>query len=140
MKITFFRAADRATYANNVHVVITTRGRRKILDPLAEALIEHFREVDNYGLDKIRGIAVADDHVHLVVAIPPNRSITQVAHRLKSYSSSRLQRENPNIAILLAGRGLWQRGYTCRNLGSITIGDLKTYLQNQVGYDLPDYA
>ncbi len=140
-KMSFFRASDKAQYAHNVHITISTRGRRKILMPLAESLIDHFREVDNYGLDKIRGVAVEDDQIHILVAVPPSRSVGQVAQRLKGHSSFRLMRDHPDLLTKLNGRGLWQRGYACKNLGARSMGDLKAYLTKQRGPgDLVDYA
>ncbi len=140
-KMSFFRASDKAQYAHNFHLIATTRGRRKILATVAESLINHFREVDNYGLDKIRGVAVVDDQVHILVAIPPNRSVAQVAQRLKGHSSMRILRDHPEVASKLAGRSLWQRGYGCKNLGSRSIADLQLYIQKQRGTgDLVDYA
>ncbi|MBM3271415.1 MAG: IS200/IS605 family transposase [Candidatus Sericytochromatia bacterium] len=140
-KMSFFRASDKAQYAHNFHLIVTTRGRRKLLAPVVESLIEHFREVDNYGLDKIRGVAVADDQVHILVAIPPNRSVAQVAQRLKGHSSMRVLRDHPDLAAKLGGRGLWQRGYGCKNLGSASIADLQAYIQKQRGPgELVDYA
>lgn len=140
-KVSFFRASDKAQYAHNMHITIATRGRRKILLPIAESIIDHFREVDNYGLDKIRGIAIEEDQLHVLVAIPPNRSVTQVAQRLKGHSSIRLLRDHPELAAKLGGRGLWQRGYSCKNLGAKTMADLKAYLTRARGPgEIVDYA
>lgn len=140
-KVSFFRASDKAQYAHNVHISIATRGRRKILLPLAESLIDHFREVDNYGLDKIRGVAIEDDQLHVLVAVPPSRSVSQVAQRLKGHSSFRLMRDHPDLVARLGGRGLWQRGYSCKNLGSRTMADLKAYFTRARGEgELVDYA
>jgi len=140
-KVSFFRTADKALYAHNFHVIVTTRGRRKILLPLAETLIAHFREVDNYGLDKIRGVAVEDDQLHILVAIPPNRSVAQVAQRLKGHAGFRILKDHPDLAEKTGGRGLWQRGYSVKNLGSRSMTDLKEHLHRQRGTgDLVDYA
>ena len=130
-KISLFRVSDRATYPHNVHLAILTRGRRQVLEPVADALIDLFREVDNYGLDKIRAVLVGADQVHVVVAIPPNRSIAQVASRLKSHANLRLTKDNPDLTATLGGRALWQRGYACKVLGPRTMADIKTYLAHQ---------
>ena len=127
-QISFFRASDRATYADNVHLTMVTRGRRPVLDRVADEVIEQFREVDNYGLDKIRGVLVADDHVHVVVSIPSSRSVAQVASRLKGHVGLRLLKNHPELITLLGGRNLWQRGYSCKPLGPKTMADIKHYL------------
>ncbi|MBU6428403.1 MAG: IS200/IS605 family transposase [Cyanobacteria bacterium REEB65] len=127
-KLCFFRASDRATYPHNVHLTMVVRGRRPILEDVADALIEHFREVDNYGLDKIRGVLIAEDHVHVVVGIPPKRSIAQVATRLKGHVGLRLLKDHPELVAILGSRHLWQRGYGCKPLGPQSMADIRSYL------------
>lgn len=139
-KMSLFRASDRASYPHNVHLTILTRGRRRILANLADKLIEHFREVDNYGLDKIRALLIDEDQIHIVVSIPPNRSIAQVAARLKGHSNLRLLKDHPELVAALGGRALWQRGYACKTLGPKTMADIKTYLSLNHDADMAEFA
>ena len=139
-KMSLFRASDRATYPHNVHITVLTRGRRRLLGSLAEQLIEHFREVDNYGLDKIRAVMVDEDQVHVVVAIPPGRSIAQVANRLKGHANLRLLKEHPELIPQVGGKALWQRGYACKPLGPRTMADIKTYLSTHLDTDMAEFA
>jgi REP element-mobilizing transposase RayT len=53
----------------------------------------------------------------------------------------RILRDHPEVASKLGSRGLWQRGYGCKNLGSASIADLQAYIQRQRSPgELVDYA
>lgn len=128
--IRMFRASDRATYAHNVVLTFTARRSVTIFaDPaIRDAVIAFCQATDNYGMDKIRGVAIEDSRVTLVVAIPPNRSVAQVAPRLKTCASTCLLRQFPALADRLSGRGAWQRGYSMETLGAQSIAWIAGYL------------
>lgn len=133
--LTMYRAHDRAIFAHNVALTFTTRNRLPLLasDDTRQALAEFFRETDNYGLDKIRGILISDSAVTVIVSVPPSRSVAQVAQRLKGGSSFDLLRDLPALADRLSGRGLWQRGYTSEVLGARSVDWLRGYLAGKEG-------
>lgn len=126
----YFRASDRAVYAHNVHLTFTTSHGHELPWDVMQAILEHFRSVDNYGLEKIRAVAIESrNRVHVIVAIPPNRSVAQVAQRLKSFASLAIIREFPGYAGLMTkGRTIWQRGYQIKDMGSRTMGEIGDYL------------
>lgn len=128
--LTMYRSHDRATFAHNVALVLTVRGQAPMLadTDIRAALADHFNAVDNYGLDKIRGLLVLDGAIVVIVAVPPGRSATQVAGRMKSHSSFSLLRRFPALEAKLSGRGLWQRGHGSEALGSRSVDWLRGYL------------
>ena len=61
----------------------------------------------------IRG-AVSPDHIHMLVAAPPQLSPSKLVQFLKGRSSRLLQREFPALRKRYWGQHLWARGTTAR--------------------------
>jgi REP element-mobilizing transposase RayT len=128
--IRMYRASERTTFGHNVALTFTVRCSAPLLasDEAKRALAEHLQETDNYGVDKIRGVAIGPSSVTVIVAIPPARSMSQVAQRIKSQASMAMLRLQPALADRLSGRSLWSRGYGAENLGSRSVAWLEGYL------------
>ena len=80
------------------------------------------------------GVAIIDgvlssDHVHLLVSIPPKRSVSEVVQRMKGRSSHKVQREFPAIGKRYWGRHFWARGYYSTTAGNITEDVIRKYLE-----------
>ena len=67
-----------------------------------------------------------EDHVHLIVAIPPSLSVADVIKRLKGASSHEM-----NLPGGLEGGFAWQRGYGALSLGERQRPDAEAYVRNQ---------
>lgn len=122
-----FRQDDGAMYRQTVQMTFTASHGRPLPAAVQEALIDHFREVDHYGLDKVRAVAIVGAEVRLAVAIPPHRMVGQVAHRLKSAASLRMLRDFP-AELGARGRSIWRRGYQVRVLGTMTVREIRDQL------------
>lgn len=125
-----FRATDKAIYTHNYLVTLTLK-RGYGPTGFDEWLVEHFRNVDNYGLDKIRAIKINSAHgaVTLVVAIPSNRNIAPVVQRLKGASHMAAHHDFPRSN---ATRSIWQRGYKLEHVDSASMDTLRTMLTSSV--------
>jgi putative transposase len=62
------------------------------------------------GVEILSG-AVARDHVHLLVSMPPQVSVSKLVQKLKGKSSYKLQREFPLLRKHYWGQRMWARGY-----------------------------
>jgi putative transposase len=78
----------------------------------------------------IRG-HVSEDHVHLLVSIPPQVAVSRLVQRLKGKTAYKLLAEFAHLREQFWGRHLWARGYFCRSSGQVTDEVVKEYIENQ---------
>ena len=76
-------------------------------------------------------IAIASDHVHLFVSIPPHWAPIQVMHRVKGYTSRMLRQEFPWLKSRLPC--LWTRSYYVGTAGNVSSETIKRYIEAQEG-------
>jgi len=74
--------------------------------------------------------AVAKDHVHMLVSIPPQVCISKLVQKLKGKSSYKLQREFTSLRKEYWGQRMWARGYFACSTGNVTDDMIMNYLEN----------
>ena len=110
-----------------IHAVFSTRDRRPLLDPAwVDALYAYIGGVvrEDRGRPVVAG--GVEDHVHLVLQLKPDRSVSQTLARLKAVSSKWL-----NESGRLAGRFEWQRGYGAFSVRRSDLVSLQRYVAGQ---------
>ena len=109
------------------HLVWATRDRAPLIQPSIEGQLRAYIVSKSAELAVyVYAIGTCDDHIHLVVAIPPKLSLAQVVKRIKGASSHFV-----NHVLRPPDHFGWQRGY-----GSITMGETQrpiavAYAENQ---------
>ena len=78
----------------------------------------------------IRG-AVSPDHIHMLVAAPPQISPSKLVQFIKGRSSRLLQHEFPALRKRYWGQHLWARGYFCASVGAVDEATIRAYIENQ---------
>jgi putative transposase len=112
-------------YARNyLHVVFSTYERRKVIrGEHRERLWAYMRGIgDEYGVSTIE-IGGTDDHVHLVVAMPPKISLATWLRTVKA-NSSKWMNENGHLFA-------WQRGYGAFSVSSSNLENVCRYVREQ---------
>jgi len=71
------------------------------------------------------------DHVHMLISIPPQRSISGSVQHLKGKSSHKLRSEYKHLRKRYWGQHLWARGYWVASSGNVTDEVWKEYIKNQ---------
>lgn len=74
------------------------------------------------------------DHVHMLVAIPPNLSVSAFMGYLKGKSSLMIFDRHANLKYKYGNRHFWCRGYYVDTVGRNTEV-IKAYIQNQLNED-----
>src|SRR5690348_9804538 len=89
---------------NYVHIVFATKDRRRVLKaPVQQRLWPYLASIAHeYGITVI-AIGGGEDHVHLLLAIPPKLSVATVIRALKADSSKWMSETGHWFA--------WQAGY-----------------------------
>ena len=113
------------TYAQNVvHVVFSTKGRRKAIDhdlrPKLWAYVTGIcRKLDIY----VHSVGGMEDHLHLLIQIPPVLTLSKAVATIKANSSRRASEEGHKFA--------WQEGYAAFSVSASVIPAVIRYIRNQ---------
>ena len=97
------------------------------------------REVCRTNEIEILQGAISRDHVHVLLACPPDLSPSKIMQYIKGKSSRKLMMEFKHIArSSIWGRHLWARGYFVASSGNVTDEVIIEYLKQQDGTEPDD--
>ncbi len=112
-------------YARNyVHLVFGTKDRRPWIKPaVQETLWIYLAGVAReYGIEVI-AIGGDQDHVHLLLCLPPKLSVAAIIRALKANSSKWMNEQGHLFA--------WQQGYGSFSVSSSNVNDVARYIREQ---------
>ena len=114
------------------HIVWTTKYRYKVLaGDVGLRTRELLREIALSQEMVIHAGSVNRDHVHLLISIPPQLSVSRAVQFMKGKSSHRLLSEFALLKKRYWGQHLWARGYWVCSSGNVTDEMWKEYIKNQ---------
>ena len=105
-----------SAYRLQYHVVWVCKYRRRVLNPgvcsyLKKVLLKLCRSMSGVSIETI---GFDQDHLHMVMVIPPKYAISDVMGRLKSQSASRLRTKFGFLADVYWKENIvWSPGYFC---------------------------
>jgi putative transposase len=113
------------TYSqNHVHVVFSTKERRKAIPrEYLERLWAYMGGICKREEIFIHAIGGMEDHIHLLLQIPPSLALANAVLLLKSNSSKWMNEEGHRFA--------WQRGYGAFSVSASNLNAVVRYIQNQ---------
>ena len=117
------------------HIVFTPKYRRKVIYNQIKADIRDIIK----DLCKWKGIEIIEghmqpDHVHLLLAIPPKYSVSQIMGYLKGKSAMMIFDRHSNLKYRYGNRHFWATGYYVSTVG-FNEATVKKYIQEQEKYD-----
>ncbi len=116
----------------HLHLVWTTKYRKPVLvGPVGLRPRELIREICGAQDVHILKGHVSKDHVHLLVSIPPQVTISRLVQRLKGKSAYKMLQEFAPLRKQFWGRHLWARGYFCSSSGNVTDQVVAEYIAHQ---------
>ncbi len=108
------------------HLVWATRNRRPLIDNGMEPVLFAYLEKKALELNVVvYALNGVEDHIHLVVAIPPRYAVAEVVKTLKGGSTHYLNHQGFSTGFE------WQRGYGVFTLGERQRPDAIAYVQAQ---------
>ena len=114
------------------HLVWTTKYRYKVLGgDIGLRCRELLRDIARSKEMQIYAGSINRDHVHMLIAIPPQLSVSRAVQYLKGKSSHRLLTEYRSLKKRYWGQHLWARGYWVVSSGNVTDEVWKEYIINQ---------
>ena len=134
-----YRTSSHTKYKIEYHFVWATKYRYKVLTgDVALRIRELVRQTcEHLEVQIIRGV-VSQDHVHILVSAPPNRSPSELMRRIKGRSSNKVLEEFPVLKKRYWGRHFWARGYFCVTAGELTQEMISEYLAHHFENDPND--
>ena len=127
-----YRRGAHTVFEIHLHLVWTTKYRRGALTgEVATRVRDMIREICGQHEVTILKGHVAKDHLHLLVSIPPQVTISRLIQWLKGKTSYKLMGEFPHLQKQFWGRHMWARGYFCCSSGNVTDEVIAEYISNQ---------
>ena len=122
------------TYHTRYHLVFVTKYRRKVLKPgmasylqaILKNILRTYPEID------ILEMNTDQDHIHLLVSIPPKMSVSYAVCLLKTNSARAMRKKFPFLANMYehASLGFWSDGYFVSTVGC-DESTIQRYIQLQ---------
>jgi len=125
-------------YYLQYHVVWVSKYRRRILNP---SICGYIRKIFPKLLRSMPGVTLEtigfdQDHLHMVISIPPKYSIASVMGQLKSQSASQLRKKFPWLAKVYWNENIvWSQSYFVSSVG-VDQKTVKNYVEHQGRQDL----
>jgi len=122
-----------STYSLKYHIVWVCKYRRRILNPgvckyLEKVLPKLLRSMPGV---KIEQIGFDEDHLHMVMVIPPKYSISSVMGKLKSHSASHMRKSFRWLKKVYWYENIvWPPGYFVSSVG-VDEATIKRYVEYQ---------
>ena len=105
--------------------------RRKMLyGKIRQYLKQTFQDLARQKNCQIVSGHLVQDHVHMLISIPPKYSVAEVVGYLKGKSAIAVARQFGGKQKNFNGEKLWARGYTASTVGFKEV-EIKNYITNQ---------
>ena len=135
-----YRHGSHTVFQIHLHLVWVTKYRKPILrGEVGIRVRELIRQICREEEAEILKGYVSKDHVHLMVSIPPQVTISRLVQRMKGKSSHSILNEFAHLRKTFWGRHVWARGYFCCSSGNVTDEVVKEYIANQVNESDEDF-
>ena len=126
-----YQSSNHTKWDCKYHVVFIPKCRRRTLYvQLRQHLGEVFRQLALQRESRIEEGHMLSDHVHMMIAIPPKYSVSQVIGYIKGKSAIHLARVYSERKRNFVGQHFWARGYFVSTVGrDETV--IREYIRNQ---------
>ena len=117
------------------HIVFVPKNRRKVLyGKIRKYLGPVFHELAGQRGSKIIKGGMVQDHVHMLIQIPPKYSVAEVIGYMKGKSAIAVARQFGDKKKNFNGEKLWARGYAVSTVG-FEEAQIHSYIKHQEQLD-----
>jgi putative transposase len=113
-----------------IHFIWSTKGREKTITPqLKPVLLKHIK---SNSIEKgifIDTMNCVEDHIHLLVSLSRDQSVSKVVQLIKGESAHWLNQDNNSK--LLKGKFEWQDEYMAISVSQSIADKVRAYIQKQ---------
>ena len=90
-----------------------------------------FRECAEMNKWEIHELNIQVDHVHMLVQLKQDMSVSKAVQILKGGSSRKIRAEYPELEEFLWGDSFWADGYFAESVGQVNEIAIREYIRNQ---------
>ena len=130
------RYSAHGAYHHQYHIVWIPKYRKRILKGEVKRFIEeHLFEIQHYHPDiEIEKYSIREDHIHLIVIIPPRYSVSGIVGKIKSNTSREVRKKFNWIRRIYWRDEFWSRGFFSSRVG-INEEVIRKYVEFQEKID-----
>ena len=132
-----YRRDYHCIYLCDYHIILPTKYRRKIFNPgLFTYVKRKLLEIsEHYPKIYFKEINHDQDHIHMLVSIPPQMTVGSVVRLAKTNSARKLKEQFPFLKEVYWGTdGIWSEGYFVSTVG-IDEKIIRAYIERQGAVD-----
>ena len=131
----YYDRGGHAKYSLKVHLIFVTKYRRKVFLPseMAEKVkLLVYEASTKYGYNIIQ-METDIDHIHILLEYDTKISVSEIAKRLKQYSTYHMWKHYHRILSKYYWKRkiLWPDGYFACSIGKVSQSVIEKYIQNQ---------
>ena len=124
------------TWECKYHIVFAPKFRRQVIYGAIKADVANILST----LCKRKSVEIIEaeccpDHIHMLVRIPPNISVSEFMGYLKGKSSLMIFDRHANLKYKYGNRHFWAEGYYVSTVG-LNEATIKKYIQEQEKHDI----
>ena len=135
MALSSYESLSHSKWDCKFHVVFVPKYRKKVLyGQIRRFLGPLFHELASQRNCKILEGHMVQDHVHMLIAIPPKYSVSEVIGYIKGKSAIAVARQFGGRKRNFNGEKFWARGYAVSTVGFEEV-KIKEYIRNQEQLD-----
>lgn len=123
-------------YECKYHIVFAPKFRRQVIyGKLRTEIGKILRKLCEYKKIEILEANACQDHIHMLISIPPKYSVSQIVGYLKGKSSLMIFDKFANLKYKYGNRHFWCKGYYVSTVGR-NEKKITEYIQNQLQEDI----
>lgn len=135
MALSSYESLSHSKWDCKFHVVFVPKYRKKVLyGQIRRFLGPLFHDLASQRSCKILEGHMVQDHVHMLIAIPPKYSVSEVIGYMKGKSAIAVARQFGGRKRNFNGEKFWARGYAVSTVGFEEV-KIKEYIRNQEQLD-----
>jgi len=120
-------------YNCDYHIVMVTKYRKKVFNAgiFAYLTLKLAEITEHYPLIRFKHMNHDQDHIHLLVSLPPTMNVGKVVGIVKQNTASELKQKFPFLKSIYWGtEAVWSEGYFVSTVG-INETVIKRYIEEQ---------
>ena len=131
-----YRRGTHSIFRIHVHLCWCTKYRRVVLmGDVASRVRDLTRQIcGDMDVEILSGV-VSRDHVHVLVSMPPQISVSKLVQKVKGKTSFKMQQEFAGLRRQYWGQRMWARGYFACTTGNVSDEMIKSYIEGHTETD-----
>jgi putative transposase len=131
-----YRHGTHSVFRLHVHLVWIMKYRKPVMKgDCAARLRDLTRQIcSDMGVEIVSGM-IRPDHVHMLVSMPPQVSVSKLVQKVKGKTSYKLQREFQALRKQYWGQRMWARGFFACSTGNVSDEMIKAYIEGHKDKD-----